>query len=159
MKLTNNLIRLSAIGFGVGLMTGVLVTAISSSAMAGDGHIYLTSLLLIDKVGSPVLAFIIQAIVSGIYGILSIGGTVVYGIEEWGFAKSTAIHYILTMTGFYLMAFTLYWFTKESLKEAFIMFLFMTLGYIMIWMINFLVSKAQIAKINRALEAMQQEDL
>lgn len=151
MKLKQKFIMLSSIGFGIGVIAGTLIAALWGSVNAGDGTLKLCSEELIDAVGNPLLAFTVQALVSGLYGVLAVGGSVVYSIEEWGLVKCTVIHYVAVMTGYFALAFSLHWISVHDTEFILIMLAAMTAGYIMIWLINFLSYRKKIKQINQEL--------
>jgi len=159
MKFSHRLIMLSSIGFGIGVITGVMITAFSATLTYADGNLYLCSRELIEAVGNPLVAFTIQAIVSGIYGIIAVGGSVVYSIEEWSIVKCTSLHYVTVMVGYYIMAFLMRWFTFRDIGVIFTMFIMMTIAYFIIWMINYLSYKAQLKEINRELNELKTHEL
>lgn len=143
---------MATMGFGLGLIVGPVISALTGSAGAGDGAIHLVSDGLINAVGEPLAAFVIQAVVSGLYGMIAVGGSAVYGIEEWSLLKCTAIHYISVIIGLFVTGFSLRWFYLSDIGSLLIMIPFMTVPYVIIWLVNFYSSKAQIQEINRELE-------
>ncbi len=158
MKLIHRFIILSSIGFGVGIIMGVMITAWSATATYADGNLYLCSKDLIEAVGNPLLAFVIEAFASGLYGILAMGGSGVYAIESWSIAKCTAIHYAVTMAGFYILAFSMRWLLPGRIADALFMFVIITVPYIFIWLINYLSYRAQLRSINKTLEELKLKD-
>ncbi len=159
MKFSHRLIIRSSIGFGLGVIVGVMITAFSATLTYADGNLYLCSKELIEAVGNPLLAFTIQAIVSGIYGVIGLGGSVVYSIEEWSIVKCTSLHYLTVMVGFYIMAFLMRWFRITDIAEILTMFVMMTAVYIIIWISNYLSCKAQLKEINKELDELKSVEL
>ncbi len=139
-------------GFGLGLIVGPVISALTGSVGAGDGTIHLVSDGLTNAVGDPLAAFIIQAVVSGLYGMIAVGGSTVYGIEEWSLLRCTSIHYISVLIGLFVAGFSLRWFYMSDIVSLIIMIPFITIPYVIIWLVNFYSSKAQIKEINRELE-------
>ena len=159
MKFSHRLIILSSIGFGIGVIVGVMITAFTATLTYADGNLYLCSKELIEAVGNPLLAFTIQALTSGIYGVIAVGGSVVYSIEEWSIVKCTSLHYLTVMIGYYIMAFLMRWFRITDIAEILTMFIMMTIAYTMIWMANYLSYKAQLKEINKELEELKSVEL
>ena len=159
MKFSHRVIMLSSIGFGIGVIMGVMITALTATLTYGDGTLYLCSKELSDSVGSPLLAFTIQAFFSGIYGVLAVGGSAVYGLEEWSVLKCTATHYIAVMCGYFVLAFTMRWFTPKDIDAILTMFIMMTIAYFIIWLINYLSYKAELNEINKELEHLKNGNL
>ena len=158
MKFSHRAVMLGSMGFGLGVIVGPVISALSGSAGAGDGAIHLVSDGLTAAVGDPLAAFIIQAFVSGLYGVIAVGGSAVYGIEKWSLLRCTAIHYLSVIIGLFVAGFSLRWFDPADILSVLIMIPFMTVPYIMIWLINFYSSKKQIKEINRELERYKAQE-
>ena len=96
MELRNKFIIKSLIGFIIGIFIGIFFWFISSRTDFGTD-------------------FLIHLFLSGIIGLLAMGGSVAYDIESWGLLKATATHYILVMVDFIIVSAVLGWF--PSLQE------------------------------------------
>ena len=83
MNFKSRVIFLSSMGFALGMMIGTIITAVTATMEYADGTVYLCSKEFNDFIGNPLLAFVIQALVSGLYGMIGMGGSSVYYIEEW----------------------------------------------------------------------------
>ena len=156
MKISHKFVIFSSLGFGMGVIIGVMICAFSATLTYSDGTLYLCSKELIEAVGNPLTAFTIQAFTSGLYGILAMGGSVVYSIEKWSILKCTLIHYLAVIAGFIIMAITMRWFIgKEGLVSMVITLGIMTVVYIVIWIANYLSSKSQLEQINKELDELK----
>ena len=158
MDFKHRVIFLSSIGFGVGVIAVTLITAGISTMIQSDGYLYLCSAELIDAVGSSLLAFVIQTVLGGLFGGAVMGASAVYSIENWGLFKCTSIHYVFTMTGYYILGFSMRWFTTEDLAEEIILFIVLTIGYAIIWLANYLAYKKQLNHINEELEELRESE-
>jgi hypothetical protein len=108
-----------------------------------------------EWVDSNGLEFLRQIIGSMIYGGIAMGGSVVYEIESWSIVRVTATHYITTMISFLIANTVLGWFgTGIALWIAFIC---MTIGYILIWLIQAGVFAVQVREVNRELRQLHKE--
>ena len=96
-----------------------------------------------------------QIIGSVILGVVAMGGSVVYDFDRWSLTKVTIVHYVLTMGTFVLCCFFLGWFSHDIL---FIVFIIFTVAYFIIWLINYLIYRREIRRINRELENMLKKD-
>ncbi len=152
MKFRNRVIILSIIGFGMGVTLCQVLATLIGTISAGDGKLHSVSDELIAATGSPLSAFIVQSLVSAFFGVLAMGGSAVYSIEEWSLVRCTAVHYLAVMIGYTVTGVLLHWFTLENLPNYLLIMFFMTLGYIVVWLANYLSYKAQIKEINRELD-------
>ncbi len=96
-------------------------------------------------------AFIAQFLGSAIFGMIAMGGSVVYEIDTWGITLSTVIHYSMTMGSYLVTASLLHWFDGKILL---ITFGLMSVGYFIIWFINYALWKREIRNINTDLKNM-----
>ena len=84
------------------------------------------------------------------------GVTVVYKIEEWSIFKATAVHFIATVSMYFLVSGFLRWFSPFiDPMEFFIMLAIFVVVYVMIWLFNYFNFKSQISKINRGLNLLK----
>lgn len=152
MKMRHRITILASIGFGMGVIFGVMITAFSATLTYGDGTLHLCSEGLIKAVGDPLTAFTIQAFASGLHGALALGSSAIYEYEKWSLVKVTFIHYITVMISFYTLAFLMRWFVPDEPKEPVIMFFIMTGVYFVIWLSNYISYRAELKKLNRELD-------
>lgn len=99
---------------------------------------------------------IAQFIGSAVLGIIGMGGSVVYEVEKWSLTAVTITHYILVVIAFVCCCVFLKWFEIRVLPIVLIIF---TITYFIIWLINYLISKNEIKKINEGLEILKQKDI
>ncbi|MCR5211998.1 MAG: DUF3021 domain-containing protein [Lachnospiraceae bacterium] len=151
MKFTYRVIALSSIGFGLGVIVGPLITALTGSLSASDGAIHLVADELDRLIGNPLAAFVLQAVVCGIYGAVAMGGSAVYGIEKWSVARCTITHYLMVMIGIYVTGFLLRWFSINDMASLLVMIPIMTVPYFIIWLVNYISYRVQLNEINRDL--------
>ena len=152
MKFSHKVLILASIGFGLGVIVGVMLSAFFSTLSIADGNLYLCSEALTRAVGDPLLAFVIEALLSGLNGAVAMGLSSVYSIEEWSVAKCTAVHYFPTMTVCFIVAFSLRWILIGDIAMILIMFSMMTVAYFIIWLSFYISYRIQLKKINRELE-------
>ena len=159
MKFSHRLIVLSSIGFGFGVIFSATLCAFLATIGDSDGtELVLCAPEFTETIGNPLLAFTIQAIACGINGVICMGGAAFYSIESWSLVKCSVCHYIGSMTSYYTLAFSMRWFTFKDIKPALVMAVILTIAYIIIWLVNYLSSKAQLRAINRKLEELKKAD-
>ena len=93
-------------------------------------------------------------LLSGIPGGVSMGSSVIYGVEKWSIARATVTHFLITFACFYLISFALGWFRfGDSL--FLIITAAMVIGYFVVWLVMYLAYKRQIRKINEGLKKIK----
>ena len=150
-NIKNEFIVRASIGFGLGILIGTVIAAITGTAETGDGRLYLCSSEFVDFVGSELVAFLIQSVLCGVQGVVGMGGAVVYAIEEWSTLKATLIHFCAVMGSFYLIALFLRWISFAVPMSLVMPLLFMVPPYVLIWLINYLAYRQQVKQINQDL--------
>ncbi len=105
MGLKDKFIVRASIGFGVGILLGVVITGLTGGM--DQDHICYCSPAFVKAVGNELAAFVVQALVFGTYGAVGMGGSVAYSIEDRSLLKVTVAHFVLTLGMFYAMAFCL----------------------------------------------------
>ena len=133
----------------MGVLAGTLLSAIISSLSNGTTAVQVCSSEFVEAMGgNELLAYIIQALAAGLYGVFAMGSSAVYSIEEWGVLKCTLFHYITTMTLYYVLGFFLRWFTLKDKAQILIFFIALTVMYFIIWLVNYISYSIQLKKIN-----------
>lgn len=133
----------SALGLIMGLAIGILLWFV------GDPQ----ALSAKESVGT----LIVYLVTSGIYGMISMGSSVVYDIEEWSIAKATTVHFIVTLVGFYALGMIEGWLTFGDAVFC-IMSVAFVVVYFVIWMIQYLAFKRQVNEMNALLEKFKADD-
>ena len=120
---------LSLAGFVLGVAVGICLMLIgSSSFLTAFPHILLGS----------------------VYGAVAMGGSVVYGIENWSIARATATHFLLVFVLFVLLAVWMGWLRLKD-PVFWIVLAAMAVAYVLIWLIQYLSYRKKVRKINEDL--------
>jgi len=151
MNFKSRVIFLSSLGFALGMMLGTVITAVTATMEYADGTVYLCSKEFNAFIGDPLLAFVIQALVSGIYGMIGMGGSSVYYIENWSILRATVSHFIATVSCYYMTAFFLRWISPSAVSDCLFMLILFIIPYLIIWLSKYLSYKSQINEINKEL--------
>ena len=157
MRLRDKVIVKASLGFGMSIIIGIIITAVTSTDYAG-GKLTLCSAEFNAFIGDELLAFLIQAILLGLYGALAMGGSVVYEIEQWSIVKVTLIHFCTVMISFFALAFFLRWIAITDVKGIVFMFTIMAIPYVIIWLVNYIAYKLQVNTINEKLEKFKSNE-
>ena len=95
-------------------------------------------------------AMMLHLLLSGVLGMVANGSSVIYEIEEWSIVRATITHFIIAMGVFYVIAFTLRWFSPSD-PACWIMSAIMVIVYFTIWMVQSLIFKHKVKRMNEEL--------
>ena len=90
----------------------------------------------------------------GLYGAVAMGSTVFYDIEKWSIARATATHFLLVVGLYCVLVFTMGWFRIED-PVFWIVISIMVVGYILIWLFQYLSYKRKIQQMNNELQMLK----
>ncbi len=98
-----------------------------------------------------VLSVALQFILSGVLGAVAMGFAVVYEVDSWSVTRCTVTHALITIGSYLTIGLTLGWFHFDSIG-TYIMIACYIVGYFMIWLIMYLVSKKQTRELDEQLK-------
>ena len=136
-----------AVGFLLGIAAMYIIPSIINHTPI-NRIIYTDGLLA--RVGSPSAATFWTLLVMGLFGVLCLGGTLFYEIERWPLALATAAHYLSMSLGYLIPNWLLGW--NMPLKLLLTIEAFMTLGFILIWLIMYLRYKREVQELNELVK-------
>ena len=84
----------------------------------------------------------------GVYGGVCMGAQMVYFIDRFSITRATVSHFLIVITGLYILGFQLKW----PLSDFLIMTGIMCLTYLIIWLTYSLIYRAKIRKMNEDLK-------
>ena len=132
MDLKNKFLFKTLLGFTIGLM----ITATINSFLIPN-----------DELADGIMLFL-QFIGSGLFGAIAMGGSIVYEFESWSIARATITHYLATFISFVIVNRLLGWFGQDVILIAIII---LSIGYLMIWLTEYLIWKKQVRELNKYL--------
>lgn len=138
----------AGIGFLLAIALGNLI-----SVIAGDGTMAASD--LIEKVGSLRTAVLLQTLLSGLYGALCMGGTVLYKLERLPLLVSTAVHCAVCVVPYFCLSLLLFW--TDSAVKALIMSGVQLGLFFVIWLIIDIRYKKATRELNR-IRASREEN-
>lgn len=97
---------------------------------------------------------IMQFVGSALNGIICMGSTIVYDIDNLGLSKVTLLHYVITLVSLLCFNFLLGWFSEFNIILILVVF---TVAYFIIWLVNYLIYKREIRRMNIELEDIKQK--
>lgn len=131
---------LGGIGFIVGLLIGLTVSFLTNEAPL-DGFAF-----------DSYLCF--ELLIGGIYGAMAMGGSVVYDIESFSIARSTAIHFFITFVGFHLLAYVQGWLRPEETWYILLTIAWL-IAYFIIWLVQYLIFRHKVKQLNEDLSRIR----
>ncbi len=149
------------LGFSLGIIVGDGLAMLSGSLSAG-GMVLVSEKLLTLTEGDVLYAFLIQSLLSGLYGALVFGTMVFYDIESWPLSVATAAHCLVTVGTFVPLSLFLGWSSGEPIGFL-IMVGCQLIGFFIIWVIMYTIYKKQVKELNelqdKMLRAQEIQDL
>ncbi len=139
-----NLRKDAALNALIGAVCGIFINVIISFFCAEEGETIRGN-----------LGLIIQTIGAALYGAVCMGGAIVYKMEEWGVVRCTIIHYLLVMVALLIANVCLHWFPWGIFGFVVLGF---TVGYFIIWLIQYLGWKREIRQMNEELKERGERD-
>lgn len=136
-------------GFPVGIAIGYLIT-ICISLIWADGYYAPCVPELISAIGNEIKAVVLQAFLCGLLGTGFAASSVIWEIENWSITKQTGIYFIITSVIMLPIAYVTYW-MEHSIAGLFSYFGIFALIFVIIWIIQFMIGKHNVKKMNENL--------
>ena len=136
-------------GFPAGMAIGEAITIVTSLRW-GAGEYYPCVPQLAEAMGSEINAVALQAFMCGIVGMAFAMASVIWEMERWSIAKQTGIFFAVTAAVMMPVAYLMGW-MGHGMKSAAVYFGIFTIIYIVLWMIQYVVFKYKLKKMNEKL--------
>ncbi len=136
-------------GFPIGIAIGYLITIFMSFGMA-DGYYSPCVPELILAMGNEINAVILQALLCGLLGSGFAASSVIWDIESWSIIKQSGIYFIIISVIMLPIAYFTYW-MEHSIVGVFSYFGIFVLIFAFIWMIQFVIGKHNVRRMNEIL--------
>lgn len=101
---------------------------------------------LVERVGSESAALALQALGSGLYGVATMSGTLLYDMERCPLALATGLHCLIVALPYIPLSLLLGW--NDSFTEILIAECFQVAGFFLVWLFIYLRGKAEVRKLN-----------
>ena len=137
--------RRANLGFSVGILLGDGIAILTGSLSAGE--LVMVSGQLLNLTDNVILAFLIQTLLSGLYGAITFGTTIFYDIERLSLIVATALHCLVVVGLFIPISFFLGWGSGDPVTFL-IMIGCQILGFFIVWLIMYLSYKKQVKELN-----------
>lgn len=149
----DRLVNKLALGFIVGAISGTLIVLLINTISKSSYHIATPDLA--EAIGTEA-AVILQTMLSGLYGLVCIGGTEFFRIEKWSLLRSTMTHLVCILVSFTTIGLILRWIRFDLPSLLFL--LFIAVAYFIIWIIMSIRWKRSIREMNSELEKYKKEN-
>ena len=145
-----NLIIRLILGFIIGVIIGNLITLLVNLGY-GEG-VSVVSPGLLESLESETLAIVLQTLLSGLLGMVCMGGISFFDIELWSLLKATVAHSVSILISFIIVFTVLKW-VPFTLVTFLIISGTVIVVYALIWLIIYLIWKKEIKDLNEDLKA------
>lgn len=137
------------IGIPVGIAISYLITILMSFIL-GKGEYFPCVPELVTQMGSEMNAVLLQTLLSAILGAVCGASSAIWEIESWSLFKQTALHFVILSVTMLPIAYVLYWLQHNLISFLIFEGIFLLI-FITIWLIQYLIHKSIIKKINSRL--------
>ena len=148
-------LKRAAIGFLIGMVAGNLIAFIFGASSREISPFVSNSLIEMCG-GSETAAFTLQTLMSGLLGAASCAEMGFYEIESWSMVKTMLVHFGAISAVYIPVAFMLNW--VGSLTDILIVEGFMAVGYIITWVIFYLIYTSEVRKLNELQQEKNREN-
>lgn len=139
----------SILGFPIGISIGYLITIFISLAFA-NGYYQPCVPQLISTMGNEINAIILQTLLCGLLGTGFAVSSIIWEIDNWSIIKQTGIYFIIISVTMLPIAYFLYW-MEHSVVGFFSYFGIFVLIFAFVWIIQFIIGKYNVKKMNETL--------
>lgn len=138
------------LGFPIGIAIGYAVT-IFKSLGTGQGYYFPCVPELIELMGNEINAVIVQTVLCGLLGAAFGSGSVIWEIDSWSIVKQTGIYFAIVSVVMLPIAYFMFW-MEHSVKGFLSYFGIFVAIFIFIWLIQYLIGKYNVTKMNSKLK-------
>lgn len=147
------LIIKSLIGLAAGAAAAHILTLLINYFTMGEWLICMPELT--EDFGTA-RAVILQTVLSGLFGMVALGGMCVYDIEQWSLLHVSVMHCALILITYLIVGLILYWFSF-NLITILIVSGIIILVYFMIWLVMYTIWKKGIREMNTHMEEYKKQ--
>ena len=155
-KIKKKIILRSLFGIPIGITIGYLIS-IAGSLMWGQGYYSPCVPELVLSLGSEIRAVVLQTALCALLGLSFSATSVLWEIENWSLVKQTGIYFMINS----IVMMPVAWFTRW-MEHSFIGFLryfgMFAAIFILIWVLECIIGRRNIAKMNEKLHQSRQEE-
>ncbi|MGM9548316.1 MAG: DUF3021 domain-containing protein [Faecousia sp.] len=150
------LILRGALGVPLGIALGYVITILISLIWA-DGYYSPCVPELVETLGNEIKAVILQTLLCGLLGAGFAASSVIWEIEHWSIVKQTGIYFLIVSVIMMPIAYFTYW-MEHSIAGILSYFGIFVLIFAVIWMVQFVIGKHNVKKMNEKISEEKQDD-
>ena len=139
------------LGFPIGIAIGYVITILISLGWA-NGSYSPCMPEMISVMGNEINAVILQTLLCGILGTGFAAGSVIWEMDHWSVVKQTGIYFSIISVIMLPIAYFAYW-MEHSVVGFFAYFGFFILIFAIFWIIQFIVGKHNVKRLNEKLSS------
>lgn len=136
-------------GVPVGIAIGYMITIFVSLVWA-DGYYSPCMPELVASMGNEIRAVMLQALLCGVLGGGCAAGSVIWEIEDWSVVRQTGVYFLVICVVMMPTAYFMYW-MERSVAGFFSYFGIFVLLFALIWILQFMLGKRDVKKLNENL--------
>ena len=140
------------LGFPLGIAIGHVISVLGS-LIFGNGAFHPCTPDLIASAGNEINAVLLQTLLCGVVGTSFAASSVIWEAENWSIVKQTGAYFFVNAVFMLPTAYLLNW-MEHSLAGFFVYFGIFTLYFAVIWMIQYIVWKHTLKKMNAKIHRM-----
>ncbi len=137
------------LGIAMGHVISIIISVIVSASTGGSAY-YATPLQLIETTGSPLAAVILQTLVSALIGAISAACTVIWEMDIWSLTKKTCIFFVIISSVTLVGGIFAGWYPLNISGIAIFYVIYIAI-FAVIWLIQWVVARATLKKLNESL--------
>lgn len=138
------------LGLPIGIAIGYAVTIFKSLGV-GQGYYFPCAPELIELMGNEINAVIVQTVLCGLLGTAFGSSSVIWEIDSWSIVKQTGIYFAIVSVVMLPVAYFMFW-MEHSVKGFLSYFGIFAAIFIFIWLIQYLIGKYNVTKMNSKLK-------
>lgn len=139
-------LKLAGIGFLLGIVICHFISILTGTPELISGD-------YLSRIGDLRAALLLQMLITGLYGAVNIGSTMIYKAERLPLLVSSLIHCSIVIIPFIPMSFFFGWVTDAV--SCLIMSAFQFAAYFIIWLIIYIRYRREIKKLNALQDQLQ----
>lgn len=137
-------------GIPLGIAVSFLIT-LAISLIYNDGKYYPVVPEFAEAMGNELNAVLLQTILSGLFGMVCGGISVIWNIERWSLLKQSVVFFLILLASMLSVAYACYWMQRSAWGAVSYIAIFVV-TFFFVWTIQFLVFKRKIKRMNQKLQ-------